>query len=225
LTDFGLIKQMAESNPARNNDKSSDRERQYELIKEDAAVVYRSGTELQAIIDHNKKIKDVNAQRRGMNNITLPMTKGFVGLTINQIYAINNFIIYGTKSTQILGEGERAGIVNSFKSAFGKFPTSNDEWQDCISIGNGRWPKIKSPSAESKANTIFLKIYKRKPDMNRSKDNAAVTILSYGLRPIKRKTESENNAIQSFRSIFKHSPANTIDWDTVRAIAYSGASR
>jgi hypothetical protein len=61
--------------------------------------------------------------------------------------------------------------------------------------------------------------------MNDPKDNAAVTVIAYGLRPANRNMESEKKAINIYHSIFKKSPSEAQDWDLVRAIAYSGASR
>lgn len=49
--------------------------------------------------------------------------------------------------------------------------------------------------------------------------------MAYGLRPANRNMNSERNAIRIFKNIFKYNPKTAIDWDTVRAIAYSGAVR
>jgi hypothetical protein len=72
---------------------------------------------------------------------------------------------------------------------------------------------------------IFKKIYKRAPDMKKPNDNAAVTIIAYGLRSSHRNTNSEKVAIKSFKAIFGYAPVSATDWDAVRAIAYSGAKR
>ena len=141
-------------------------------------------------------------------------------------YAIAYFIQEGTPTTLILGAGERAGALNSYLSAFNKLPKSEAEWQDVIKIANGRWPEARSASAEKKAqDEHFIKVYKRKADMKNAKDNAAVTIICYGLRLGNRNTESEKAGILIFKNIFKRAPADAIDWDIVRAIAYSGAVR
>jgi hypothetical protein len=140
--------------------------------------------------------------------------------------AISFFIHEGTQTTILLGTGERAGVLNSYLSVFNKLPNDILEWQDIIKIANGRWPDERNVSSEEQAaNTYFSAIYARKPDMNDANDNAAVTVIAYGLRPAARNLESEKNAINIFRSIFDRSPANATDWDLVRAIAYSGATR
>ena len=128
-------------------------------------------------------------------------------------------------TTKILGAGERAGVVNSYKSAFGKVPSTESEWSDAIKIGNGRWPTARSAAAEEKAKVEFKKVYKKIPDMQQPNDNAAVTVISYGLRPGNRNLNSERAAIKSFKAIYGHTPVSALAWDIVRAIAYSGAKR
>jgi parallel beta-helix repeat protein len=138
---------------------------------------------------------------------------------------INYFVAYGTPSTAYLGSGERLGVINSYKSAFNKLPDNFDEWLDVIKIANGNWPKARSEGAESFAQATFIKVYLRKPNMSDSFDNAAVTVMAYGLRPKPRNLNSERAAISSYHDIFKQFPTSATDWDTVRAIAYSGAKR
>jgi hypothetical protein len=146
-------------------------------------------------------------------------------LPLGQQYALANFITYGTPATVWLGWRERAGVLNSYKAAFGRVPYSAADWQDVIKIGNGRWPKEKSVKAENNAKSIFKKIYQRDANMKNSNDNAAVTVISYGLRPAKRNFNSEKTAILIFKGIYKFNPSGATDWDAVRAIAYSGAKR
>lgn len=144
----------------------------------------------------------------------------------NDKEAISYFINEGTPTTIILGSGERAGVLNSYLSAFEKLPTNRLEWQDVIKIANGRWPEEKNLKSEQKAaDEYFSRIYQRQPDMDDPNDNAAVTVIAYGLRPANRNLESEKAAINIFKSIFDYSPARASDWDIVRAIAYSGAVR
>ncbi|MDD5527836.1 MAG: hypothetical protein PHO56_02550 [Patescibacteria group bacterium] len=139
--------------------------------------------------------------------------------------AIVYFIQVGTPTTKRLGSGEQAGSLNSYISAFNKVPSSTVEWQDVVKIANGRWPAQKSQTAEDNAVAKFKKVYLRVPDMKNVNDNAAVTVITYGLRPASRNTNSEKAAIKSFKVIFKYNPTSAVDWDIVRAIAYSGAKR
>ncbi len=83
----------------------------------------------------------------------------------------------------------------------------------------------RSEEAETRAKEKFRGIYLREPDMNNPNDNAAVIVIAYGLRPANKNLDSEKNAINIFKAIFNYNPSSAIDWDTVRAIAYSGAIR
>jgi len=141
-------------------------------------------------------------------------------------FALAYFIHEGTPTTIILGAGERTGVLNSYLAAFSKLPRIENEWQDVIKIANGRWPTARSVSAENNAKTkLFIIVYKRGPDMAEAHDNAAVTVIAYGLRPALRNLNSEQAAIKIFKAIFKYTPNSAVDWDIVRAIAYSGAVR
>ena len=138
---------------------------------------------------------------------------------------IDYFVSYGTRSTRQLGAGERAGVINSFQSAFGRLPDEQSEWDDIIKVANGRWPVERNVEAEKRAEELFEKIYLRPADRTHQYDEAAVAIIAYGLRPAQRNMKSENTARKIFEDIFKHAPLNATDWDMVRAIAYSGATR
>lgn len=149
-----------------------------------------------------------------------------ISLTIPNKYSLAMFIHYGTGTTKRLGQGERAGVINSYIAAFNRTPRTENEWQDVIKIANGRWPKEANKTKEEKVKQeIFNKIYKRIPNMNNAHDNAAVTIITYGLRPVNRNTESEKRGIIIFKGIYGYNPQSALDWDIVRAIAYSGAKR
>lgn len=146
-------------------------------------------------------------------------------LPIKQQSAINNFIVYGSKSTLKLGMGERAGVLNSYKSAFSRLPETESQWSDVLKIANGRWPNEKNLIKEEEAEKGFKSIYLREPDRKNSNDDAAVTIMTYGLRLSNRNLDSEKAAIKIFRNIFGYYPKKAVSWDMVRAIAYSGATR
>jgi len=170
-------------------------------------------------------------QTRNQAQETAGMTKytnkivGTATITTEQKEAMNNFIVYGTATTKKLGAGERAGVVNSYKAAFGKLPTTESEWSDVIKIGNGRWPSETNAVSEANAELAFKKIYLRAPNRNNPHDDAAVVIIAYGLRPVDRNLNSEKAAIKSFRYIYGYDPVSATAWDIVRAIVYSGATR
>lgn len=187
-----------------------------------------------SIIAHNESnnyVKIFNT-KRNTDNESITNSK-YISILSNKSNALTNivrtsmknFITYGTFTTQKLGAGERAGVINSYKSAFTKLPETQSDWEDIIKISNGRWPTQRSTISESKAKEQFEIIYKRAADRSNPHDDAAITVMAYGLRPGNRNLNSEKNAINSFKHIYKYHPTSAIDWDIVRAIAYSGAKR
>jgi hypothetical protein len=153
------------------------------------------------------------------------LAKGVETLSVSSENALTNFVAYGTNTTIKLGAGERAGVVNSYKSAFGKLPNTETEWSDVIKIANGRWPSERDQETEGNATQAFKKIYLRAPNRANQHDDAAVTVIAYGLRPADRNLNSEKAAIRTFRAIYGYAPKSAVAWDIVRAIAYSGAKR
>lgn len=143
----------------------------------------------------------------------------------NLMSSILYFVVYGTPTTEFLGAGERLGVVNSYRVAYSRLPSTVAHWNDIIKIGNGRWPGEFVTAAETAAKSRFRTIYLRTANMSNAKDNAAVTIMAYGLRPKPRNLNSERAAISIFKGIFKKNPASATDWDAVRAVGYSGAVR
>jgi len=196
---------------------------QLEKILDEASYIWTGDANI--IADKMGVKRDPEAEVDVYNKYVRSLIDGVDGLSQSDIYALTNFILYGTETTKILGAGERAGVLNSYKAAFGKLPTTESEWQDVIKIANGRWPAERSEQAETRAKEEFAKVYLRAPNMDNPNDNAAVTIIAYGLRPADRNLESEKKAIEIFEDIFKYNPSSATDWDIVRAIAYSGAVR
>ncbi len=221
-----ILEKKLGTNNTDNNEKSSTQSSTNTLAGANAQVVNEiSLHEAGLVYSFNKAIKP----EPGSNSARLSLfiiVKSPHDLTTKDKNAISYFIASGTPTTILLGTGERAGVLNSYLSVFNKLPTDTLEWQDVIKISNGRWPNEKNLESEKKASdTFFTTIYKRSPDMGNPNDNAAVTVIAYGLRPAERNMESEKNAINIYRSIFKKVPIEASDWDLVRAIAYSGASR
>lgn len=169
--------------------------------------------------------RDLAKEEVSMKKYVKALIKNAADLTTDEKNALNNFITYGTPTTLGLGEGERAGVINSYKSAFGKLPHAENEWSDAIKIANGRWPSQTNKQTETNAEEAFRKIYLRAPDRTNPHDDAAVTVIAYGLRPANRNLNSEKAAIKIFKAIYGYNPVSAMAWDIVRAIAYSGATR
>ncbi len=138
---------------------------------------------------------------------------------------VNDFIVYGTNSTQRLGSGERAAVVNSYYKAYKKIADSEDEWLDILKIASGRWPTERNAYMENQAKLEFKKVYLRSADMKNNIDENAIMVIAYGLLPLNRSLDSEKAAIKSFKYVYGHEPINALAWNIVRSIAYSGAKR
>jgi hypothetical protein len=143
------------------------------------------------------------------------------------------FIAYDFGTAQALGMGERAGVVSSWRTSRrarseGVFaPYLEAEWEDILKIANGRWPSegFRNSTYEESFRDAFQKIYLRDPNRSNPYDDAAIMTMAYGLRPEPRNLDRERGAIGYFKDIYGRDPGSTMDWDIVRAIAYSGAIR
>lgn len=196
---------------------------QLQQISIDASAVYSEN--INNILENVGNVRDENKETDTSSKYLNSLTLDEESLSSPELNRLNFFITYGTQSTKILGAGERAGVIGSYKKAFGKLPKTEAGWSDAVKIANGRWPAETSQTALDLAKTEFNKVYKRDANMNNPNDNAAVSVIAYGLRPSNRNMDSEKAAIKTFKSIYGHNPISSQAWDIVRAIAYSGAIR
>jgi len=191
-------------------------------ILDEASIV--SSNDVDSLLNHLGNQADQSLEDSGLTKykkiLSLDKT-----ITNEEKLTINHFIVYGTRTTQRLGAGERAAVVNSYFNAYGKLPNSYDEWADLIKIANGRWPVERSAKAENQAKIEFKKVYARSAVMTNNIDENAVMVIAYGLLPLNRNLASEKTAIKTFKWVYGHAPVNALAWNIVRAIAYSGATR
>jgi len=175
------------------------------------------------------KIKDRLSQAQSKIQGRLKKLEGRMSKLNEQARsAINNFVAHGVdKNTQGLGAGERAAVIHSFEKAFNKLPENEKELEDAIKIANGRWPSLRNTKAEEKAKDKFREIYERIPNMENPKDNAAVTVMAYGLRQRaeNRNLNAERKGIEIYKNIFGDTPSSTEEWNIMQSITYSGATR
>jgi hypothetical protein len=191
-------------------------------IQNEAIII--SAAQIEPLLYALTQTRDLAREKKASVAVSILAAK-MSGIQLKHWLALTNFIAYGTPSTAVLGIGERAGALNSYKAAFGSLPANAKQWEDVIKIANGRWPTQQSFAAEAKAKLTFKQIYGREVNTNNQNDNAAVTIMAYGLRPSARNLISEKTAIITFKYFFKRAPVSASDWDAARAIAYSGAKR
>lgn len=186
------------------------------------------GGQLDEILAELRELRSLVKEQQNQITHLRRLLVGVSAVTEEMQSSINNFITYGVDdNTKRLGEGERAAVMYSFKSAFGKLPENEDELADAIKIANGRWPSIFNEEAENKAKERFEQIYKRSADMNNGNDAAAVKVMAYGLRQKaeNRNLDSEKRGIKIFKDIFGKVPETTDEWNAMQAITYSGATR
>lgn len=191
------------------------------------ATISTASTGTSTIVESKKEevIIKTNVPEPKVEQLIKPLIQKANNVSKELENTLNNFIANGSQSTKNIGEGERAGILNSFQKAFNKLPQTNADWQDIAKIANGHFPSQQSITQEKNALKVFGKIYKRLPDFKNQNDEASLKIIAYGIRSTKRKVEAEIFAIKIFKNIFGKNPSNTTDWDIMRAIAYSGAKR
>lgn len=181
-----------------------------------------------SILSELKQLRDTIKEQQNEIKYLRSMANDLKDMSETMKIAINDFITYGVDSnTQKLGAGERAAVINSYKSAFDKLPETETELTDAIKIANGRFPSLISDKAEKQAKEQFIKIYKRNSDLNDDNDNAAIKVMAYGLRQKaeNRNLNSEKAGIKIFKAIYGRTPKTTEDWNIMQAITYSGAAR
>ncbi len=199
----------------------------YNIIEIKNKASYLKENKLSEILTGLKELRNIVKEQQTQIKYLSNLKKDVEALSETVENALNNFITYGVDdNTKKLGEGERAAVIYSYKSAFNKLPETEDELADVIKIANGRWPSLTSDDAEKQAKEQFQKIYKRIADNNNS-DKAAVTVMAYGLRQKaeNRNLDSEKQGIKTFRNIYGYNPNTTEDWNIMQAITYSGATR
>ena len=149
---------------------------------------------------------DYLGQERNLSLEKDVLSKYGNGLSFNQ--GSINFISYGTKSTRVLGAGERAGVIYSFKEAFNRLPDTDDDWNDVIRISTNQAPIQRSAEAEKRARDAGVE------------DEGSVLTVAYGIRPENRDLEKEAEGIAEFVKRYGRLLESTLDWNILRSIAY-----
>lgn len=195
-------------------------------IEEKAELLVQN--KLSQILDELNQLRSLVKEQQTQIKYLRSLFAGMGNITASAQNAINSFISYGVdENTKDLGEGERAAVMYSYKKAYNKMPTTEEELTDAVKIANGRWPSAGNEEAENRAKEMFEKIYKRPANVTDNNDLAAIKIMAYGLRQKaeNRNLNSEKKGIKTFKNIFGRVPSSTEDWNIMQAITYSGAAR
>jgi len=155
------------------------------------------------------------------NSLAAQLDQIAITAEANKLISGADFVASGTNSTFKLGAGERAGVLNSYKSTFDKLPETLAEWEDVVRISNNILPQKSNLLAESKAKAQFKKIYQREFNAKKLTDKNAVNMIAYGLRLAARDLDLERAGIKNFVEIYYYLPSSATDWDIVRAVAYN----
>ncbi len=156
------------------------------------------------LLDYLGKTRDVDLEARVSQNYDQYLVLDKAAL---------NFVAYGTKSTEKLGIGERAGVLRSYQYAFGKLPQIADDWQDVVNIATNQLPIKRSSKAEQSAQIAVRKIYGKL-------DNQSVMFIAYGLRPEVRDIKKERTELRRFGIIFGKMPSSVLEWNIFRKLVY-----
>ena len=202
--------------------KISNTENSGSIIINEAKLIV-SGDVNQVILSMNVK-RDLAAEVN-YNKTIVTKVIADSAITAKERNLIITFVTYGTDTTKVLGAGERAGVINSYRVAFGKLPTTEAEWNNAIKIANGYLPNQTNADAENRAIKTFKKAYLRNADRTNVNDNLAIKVMAYGLRLANRDLDKEKAGLKIFQDIYGYNPSSAMDWDCIRAIAYSGARR
>lgn len=190
------------------------------IINEESRVISRG--QVSEVVDNINTHQNIEKEQKAENELFTKIVDRLGDVLSDVKQKIIYFIAYGDKGNRRLGPGERAGVIDSYNSAYNKYPVNYYEWNDVIKIGRGEMPCDRDIKAEQRALKTFIEVYKRLPDHNKSNEEKAMNMVAYGLRPEKRDLEKESEAILKYREIYKYFPETAYDWNIIRAIAYSG---
>lgn len=146
-------------------------------------------------------------------------------------WKVNDFIAYGaTKESVKAGLGERIGVISDYRAVFGTIPQTANDWQDVQKILTGHKPARRDLADEKSAIITFKQIYGRDPGtaktkLDKDRDWWVVNYITYSIRPPVRSMVKERAAIGIFKGIFGKAPKVRVEWNILRAIAYTGAKK
>ena len=178
-----------------------------ETYTKDEILNALAGADINALLDYLGKERDIAQEESVVQKY-------------NFDFQATNFVCYGTKSTDVLGEGERAGVIYSFEQAFGRMPRSTEDWDDVIRISTNQVPIQRNTPAEERVLLIKPPLPYQGEGWGEGFEETDVIFIAYGLRPEKRDLGLEIEGIKKFIDIFGRLPSNTMDWNILRSLVY-----
>lgn len=152
-------------------------------------------------------------------------------VTDGQAITASLYIAYGLPG-DTSDQRNRLDNYGNFMKITGRNPVTDNDYEDMWlwstgQVGKHNFNKI----AEAKAFIPFIKVYRRLPQFrnkDRGKaDEMAIHMIAYYIKipQEKRDMAKERAALKTFVDVFKRLPKSGDDWNIVRMIGYSGASR
>jgi len=106
--------------------------------KSEAAIIVSSGTNINVILNNTGAKKDVKAQAASMTTYVKPLIVNVKGIKLNQEYALNNFIVYGTKGTKTLTQLARYQLIVTYQKQYKKLPLTSADWVNLLKINSNK---------------------------------------------------------------------------------------
>lgn len=99
----------------------------------EAASIVNSGSNLDSYISYMKRKKSSADQKYAYEKLTLPLDRT-KKLKQQQLYAINNFIVYGSRTKGQLSARQRFDLVKKFQNKYKYLPTTEAHWKTLLTM-------------------------------------------------------------------------------------------
>ncbi|MCX6795336.1 MAG: hypothetical protein NT165_01205 [Candidatus Falkowbacteria bacterium] len=104
--------------------------------KNEAAIIFKSGTDLNALLKYDGLKKNVVFQTGWIKRTINPLISSDKNVKVSEKYAINNFVVYGTKDTKKFTKTERADFIVLYKSKYNKLPKTQMDWENLLKLNS-----------------------------------------------------------------------------------------
>lgn len=101
--------------------------------KNEAARLIASGSDLNAFLAELKKNRSGKDQEYAMRTYTSPLAKQ-KRLSLKESYVINNFIVYGTRSTSNLSAQKRVQLIRTYLAQKKALPKTEAQWSELLAL-------------------------------------------------------------------------------------------
>lgn len=128
----------------------------------EAKIIMDSGKDINRILKHNKMVKNTKIQKEMMKKYTEGLVKSLKNVTTAQLYAINNFIVYGTVSIRLVNTQKRADAVKAFIKKYKRAPKNWQDWNQIVAGMNKSTVSMEKKGAMDRIEAALLEKLKVK---------------------------------------------------------------